>query len=190
MAAVEACARELDEVSPGAGQAIGPATEETRRIDSDIRALLEANQGHRLKLDMQIEFSAAASSGDTVVKAMASGLRRQIIKFAEPVEYLDRRIGQAALQATAAAVDIADQKADTVRRHDAIQRTLRDLADVGGFTWILPQSGDRYSAEEHEVVRMLPPTDASASHTVERMTTRGLLQQGRVVRKARVILYQ
>ncbi|MCW5976555.1 MAG: hypothetical protein KIT09_00685 [Bryobacteraceae bacterium] len=170
--------------------AMQPVRREASVIEGEAEALARAVEEQTLRLDFQVVFSTSPASKETIAEALAGGLRREILKLAEPLAYFDRRLRSIGLRAGQAALEYLDRFCDLSRRNEAYQSAFNTLLRAAGLTAILPHEGEAYSPDEHQVEQWQPSQDLARSHTVARVVARGLRQDSRVAQKASVWLYQ
>ena len=175
---------------PELRHALQPVRQEVALLEDEVEQLIRAPREQTLKLNFQVIFSTSPASRETVAEALAGGLRREILKLAEPLPYFDRRLHSIGLRAAQTAVEYMDRSADPARKNEAFQSAFGALIGAAGLIAILPREGDSYSPEEHQVEQTQQSPDLARSHTVARVFVRGLRQNGRVVRKATICLYQ
>jgi uncharacterized coiled-coil protein SlyX len=167
-----------------------PLREEVLLVENEVEGLLRAPRDQTLQLDFRVSFSTSPASKETIAEALAGGLRREILKLAEPQTYFDRRLRSIGLRAAQTSIEYLDRSADLARKNETFQSAFNVLLHAAGLTAIVPREGDSYSPQEHQVEQTQPSQDLTRSHTVARVVARGLRQDGRVVRKAAVWLYQ
>jgi len=185
----ETVRNELARAAPEIATRLDPGIEEAIQIDKEIEGMLEASGAQRLRLNFQVDFSTSAASRESVVDGIASGLKTQIVKLEQPLDYFDRRIENVALASARNAADFIDLKVDEYRSNASLQRLLDQLIQMGRLEAIVPASGESFRSTEHAVVQTLP-ANGNSSHTVARVVTRGFRQSGRVLRKASIILFE
>jgi molecular chaperone GrpE (heat shock protein) len=171
-------------------QRLAPGVRETAMIEKEISGLLGEAQAQRLCLDFQVDLSSSTASRELLRDAIASGLRRQVQKLAEPLDHFDRRLEAVSLSLAQNAADVLDLKGDMTRRDTTLQSAFEDLVKEAGLEVIDPAPRTDYVAAEHNVVQMIPRILDAKSRQVARTAIRGFRRDGTIVRKASVIIYE
>jgi molecular chaperone GrpE (heat shock protein) len=166
-----------------------PLLQDLQRVSEEIDGLLADRTNNRVRLNLSFEYSTLSSSRQTITQGIAAGLESEISKFANVEDFFKRRIANLATRAAAETADLADSRLDPERRNKALQGAVDEVFIASEVESIAPAVHEEYRATDHAVVQSAPGTGRSRPNTIAQLLTRGLRYQGRVVRKANVVLF-
>ena len=166
-----------------------PLWQDLQRMSEEINALLADRSKNQVRLNLSFDYSTLASSRQTISQGIAAGLESEISKFANVEEFFKRRMANLGTRAAAEAADVADGQLDPERRNKMLQGALDAIFSAGEVEPIAPTLHEEYRATEHAVVQSSPGGSTGRPNTIAQLLTRGLRYQGRVVRKANVVLF-
>jgi hypothetical protein len=180
---------ELQRCLPDSTERMNPPLAEARHIFDELEDMTAAVASQKLHLRFEADFSTSSASRETLSEAIGAGLGDQIVKLQRPTEYFDRRIQSMALAASQIAADLIDRNAGG-QRDGRLEAKLQTLLRAAGIENIAPSPGEPFRAGEHTVLQTRPSPDRSAANTVASLVTRGFRKDGRVFRRASIILYE
>jgi len=175
---------------PEIEERMSPLLDQARRVQEEAEDLLSA-AASRMRLRFDVEFYASKANRERLIDGIASGLKKQIVRIAKPMEYFDHRLLSLAAATAQAASDFLDANVDPQRGNARVQGLLKDLLGAGGLEQIAPAPNEEFRAAEHAVVQMVPrPGGPGGTPSVARLVARGFRRDKEVLRKASVILYE
>jgi molecular chaperone GrpE (heat shock protein) len=191
----ECLATEVDRLLQGVSapemhEKLKPLLNEVRQLQAEMDDLFLAS-ANSMRLRFNVDFYTSAANRDRLIDGIGAGLKRQIVKLENPVEYFNRQFQSLAVASAECAADTLDVAVDPKRSQDAIQDLLSGILRAAGLEQIAPKPGEDFRSDEQSATqKMSHPDGKNGPASVGRLITRGFRCGGEVIRRAAVVVYE